>query len=131
MGWLNRLFGQEKPATVQDFNPMSTGTGKTFEELQNPQTESASSPSTEEAIPPERVGLDGKYDQSGLAKRVALAFDQDPNLDDIETVYVLQTGGTVVLEGKAPNQEIINKMVAVAKTVHGATAVETNRVTVG
>jgi len=31
------------------------------------------------------MGLSGEYDQSGLAKRVALAFD-DPQLDDIDTL---------------------------------------------
>lgn len=124
MGWVNRLFGQEQ-AQVE---PTVVSTGKTWAEINNqPETATPSN----EPIPPERVGLHGEYDQSGLAKRVALAFDQDPALDDINTVYVFQTGGTVVLKGKAPSQAIISKMVAVAKTVSGTTAVETNEITVG
>jgi osmotically-inducible protein OsmY len=125
MGWVNRLFGQQEQAQVA---ATAVSTGKTWAEINN-QPEAAT-PSNE-PIAPERVGLHGEYDQSGLAKRVALAFDQDPTLDDINTVYVFQTGGTVVLKGKAPSQAIISKMVAVAKTVSGATAVETNEITVG
>lgn len=120
MGWLQRLFGLEKPQ-----NPQQAVQGTPAAEPQSPAA------TTTESIPPERVGLHGEYDQSGLAKRVALAFDQDPELDDINTLYVAQTGGTVVLKGKVPSQEILNKMVSVARGVNGATAVETNQVTIG
>ena len=120
MGWLKRLFGLEKPK-----NPQQAVQG-TATEPQN----FANSTATE-TIPPERVGLNGEYDQSGLAKRVALAFDQDAELDDINTLYVAQTGSTVVLKGKVPSQQILNKMISVARQVNGATAVETNQVAIG
>ncbi|MFB2882205.1 BON domain-containing protein [Floridanema aerugineum] len=120
MGWLKRLFGLEKPN-----NPQQAVQGTPAE------APNVASSTATESIPPERVGLNGEYDQSGLAKRVALAFDQDPQLDDINTLYVAQTGGTVVLKGKVPSQEILNKMISVARQVNGATAVETNQVTIG
>ena len=120
MGWLKRLFGLEKPQNAQQAiqgevaaAPQNTGATAT------------------QAIPPERVGLNGEYDQSGLAKRVALAFDQDSQLDDINTLYVAQTGSSVVLKGKVPSQDILNKMIQVARSVNGATSVETNQVTIG
>lgn len=121
MSWLQRLFGQEKPNNVQQ---AISG---------QPAPASSSVPTggaNVESIPPERVGLNGEYDQSGLAKRVALAFDEDPDLDDIDTLFVAQTGSTVVLKGKAPKQEILTKMVNVARGVNGATAVETDQVTI-
>ncbi|MBD1905721.1 BON domain-containing protein [Funiculus sociatus GB2-A5] len=122
MGWLKRLFGMEKPQNAQvNATPAPTA--------QAPASAGAASGS--ETIPPERVGLNGEYDQSGLAKRVALAFDQDPSLDDIDTLYVAQTGGTVVLKGKVPSQQILSQMVSVARSVEGATGVETNQVTIG
>ncbi|RUR83354.1 phospholipid-binding protein [Chlorogloeopsis fritschii PCC 6912] len=111
MGWLKRLFGQEKPQQAQ-VNP-------------------SPAQSTTESIPPERMGLNGEYDQSGLAKRVALAFDEDSSLTDIDTLYVAQTGSTVVLKGKVPSQQILSQMVSVAQKVNGATAVDTNQVTIG
>ncbi|MUH01672.1 phospholipid-binding protein [Scytonema sp. UIC 10036] len=120
MGWLKRLFGLEKPQNAQ-VNP----TPQPAE-----QTRSAT-PATTETVPPERVGLNGEYDQSGLAKRVALAFDQDNQLDDIDTLWVAQTGSTVVLKGKVPSQDILQKMVSVASSVNGATNVDTSQVTVG
>jgi osmotically-inducible protein OsmY len=77
------------------------------------------------------VGLNGEYDQSGLAKRVALAFDEDSSLTDVDTLYVAQTGSTVVLKGKVPSQDILQKMVSVARNVQGATDVTTDQVSIG
>ena len=122
MGWLKRLFGLEKPQNAQ-VNPSPT------EAYVPPPAGTA--PSVTESIPPERLGLSGEYDQSGLAKRVALAFDDDSNLDDIDTLYVAQTGSTVVLKGQVPSQEILNQMIAVALQVNGATNVDTDQVTIG
>ncbi len=124
MGWLQRLFGVEKPEDAQ-VNPTPAP------DYSAPPEEQATATDTAESIPPERVGLSGEYDQSGLAKRVALAFDQDSDLADIDTVYVAQTGSVVVLKGQAPSQETLNQMVAVALDVNGATNVETEQVTVG
>ncbi|TAE61907.1 MAG: BON domain-containing protein [Nostocales cyanobacterium] len=110
MGWLQRLFGLEKPENAEV----------------NPTPQSAA-----EAIPPERVGLNGEYDDSGLAKRVALAFDEDSELTDFDRLWVAQLSSTVVLKGEVPNQEILDKMVAKASSVSGATDVNTEQVTVG
>ncbi len=115
MGWLQRIFGKEKPENAE-VNPA-------------PAAEQPADAPAE--IPPERIGLTGEYDQSGLAKRVALAFDQDDTLDDVETLWVAQLGTTVVLKGSVPSQDILNKMVEVANNVNGASAVTTDQVTVG
>lgn len=122
MSWLKRLFGLEKPQNAQ-VNPAPQPVP------QAATTETA--PTATQSIPPERLGLNGEYDQSGLAKRVALAFDQDQQLDDINTLWVAQTGSTVVLKGKVPSQEILNKMISVARSVNGATEVDSNQVTIG
>jgi osmotically-inducible protein OsmY len=108
MGWLQRLFGQEKPADAQ----------------------TAPTPQSND-IPPERVGLTGEYDDSGLAKRVALAFDEDGQLDDVNSLYVAQTGSTVVLKGSIPSQEMLDKAVSIARGVNGASDVLTDQVSVG
>ena len=115
MGWLKRLFGMEKPQTPPSAAPQ----------------QSQPSAAATESIPPERMGLSGEYDQSGLAKRVAAAFDEDPDLDDIDTVYIAQTSTVVVLKGKAPTQQVLNKMVSVAQKVNGATEVNTDQVEIG
>lgn len=111
MGWLQRLFGKEQ-AQAQ------------------PVADNTPAPTPGDTIPPERMGLNGEYDQSGLAKRVAKAFDDDATLDDIETLWVAQTSSTVVLKGKVPDQNSLNKMVSIAKGVDGATSVDTSQVTV-
>ncbi|MDZ8051161.1 MAG: BON domain-containing protein [Aulosira sp. ZfuVER01] len=115
MGWLQRLFGMEKPEDAQV----------------NPEPSFVAEDSGEESIAPERQGLNGEYDQSGLAKRVALAFDEDSQFDDIDSLYVAQTGGTVVLKGSVPSQDILDQMVEIARGVSGATDVQTDQVTVG
>ncbi|HLP87342.1 MAG TPA: phospholipid-binding protein [Nostocaceae cyanobacterium] len=119
MGWLQRLFGLEKSENAQ-VNPTP-----------QPVPSTAAAPTATQTIPPERLGLNGEYDQSGLAKRVALAYDEDPQLDDINTLWVAQTGSTIVLKGKVPSQDLLKKMVSVARTVNGTTAVDTTEVTVG
>ncbi|MCG6136036.1 MAG: BON domain-containing protein [Nostoc sp. LLA-1] len=122
MSWLKRLFGLNKPKNAQ-VNPQPQPV---------PQASTTSTaPAATQSIPPERLGLNGEYDQSGLAKRVALAFDEDPQLDDVSTLWVAQTSSTVVLKGQVPNQTVLNKMISVAGSVHGATNVDTNQVTVG
>lgn len=122
MGWLKRLFGLEKPQNAQ-VNPPAAAQPAT---AQAPATTTGT-----ETISPERVGLNGEYDQSGLAKRVALAYDQDPDLADEERLWVAQTGGTVVLKGQVSDQATLNKMTSVARSVNGCTAVDTSQVQVG
>ena len=126
MGWLKRLFGLEKLENQQTVD--APAYQAPVAEAQSQQAQPAGSTQT---IPPERMGLNGEYDQSGLAKRVAQAFDANPDVADIETVYVAQRGTTVVLKGTVPSQEIVNRLVTIAKGVKGATGVETNQVTVG
>jgi osmotically-inducible protein OsmY len=115
MGWLQRIFGTEKPEGAQV----------------NPEPAPSDSEAGGEAIPPERLGLNGEYDQSGLAKRVSLAFDEDGRFDDLDRLWVAQLGTTVVLKGEAPTQDILDELVEVAKGVSGATDVQTDEVTVG
>jgi osmotically-inducible protein OsmY len=112
MGWLSRMFGGDKAKA--EAAPAGTPAADASAE-----------------IPAERMGLNGEYDQSGLAKRVAQAFDENPALDDIETVWVAQTGSSVVLKGKVPSQDMLNSLVSVASSVNGASGVNTDQVEIG
>ena len=113
MGWLSRMFGVEAPA-------------------QAPQNMAGNAQGVTEAsdVPPERRGLNGEYDQSGLAKRIAQAYDMNPLLADIDTVWVAQHNTGVVLKGTAPSQEKLDKLVQVARTI-GATDVDVSQVQIG
>jgi osmotically-inducible protein OsmY len=114
MGFLQKMFGMEKPANAE-VNP----------------TPAETDPETGSEVAAERMGLNGEYDQSGLAKRVALAFDEDASVTDVETLWVAQTGGSVVLKGSVPSQEILDRMVELASGVSGATDVSVDQVSVG
>jgi hypothetical protein len=114
MGFFKKMFGMEKPENAE-VNPAPTGTD----------------PSTGGEIAPERLGVNGEYDQSGLAKRVALAIDGDASVTDIDTLWVAQTGASVVLKGSVESQEILDKMVELASGVSGASDVNVDQVTIG
>jgi hypothetical protein len=81
-------------------------------------------------IPPERVGLNGEYDHSGLAKRVTLAFSQNFRVEEIRQIRITQRGAVVVLVGQVPSQRLLNELVRVALNVYGAADVEVNGVSV-
>lgn len=76
-------------------------------------------------IPPERMGLNGEYDHSGLAKRVMVAFQENFALEDLQQLSVAQRGRVVILKGTLPNSNLLTQLVAIARNVHGATDVET------
>jgi osmotically-inducible protein OsmY len=136
MGFLKRIFKQDKPAGASTKAGRRPGAKKTA-----PKTTAAAptaaaannapAAAAEDDIPLCKIGLTGEFDESGLAKRVTLAFDEDSQLDDVETLWVAQLSSKVVLKGKVPSQAILDKMVAVAKGVDGATAVDTSQVEVG
>lgn len=119
MGFFKRIFGKDKPANASP--KIKRGIAKA----------AANNTDKSDDVPDYKVGLDGNFDESGLAKRVALAFDEDSQLESIETLWVAQTSATVVLKGTVPSQAILDKMVSVAKGVEGTDAVDTKQVEVG
>ncbi|KAM3107611.1 hypothetical protein [Phormidesmis sp. 146-33] len=81
-------------------------------------------------IPPERVGVDGEYDHSGLAKRVSLAFCEQFEAKDLDRLQVTQRGRVVVLIGRVFDQQTLTQLVDVALEVYGTATVETQGVKV-
>ncbi len=71
-----------------------------------------------------KVGLDGQFDESGLAKRVAKALD-DANVSDAVGLWVAQTGSTVVLKYNPDAESVLERAKQIAMAVDGATAVTT------
>lgn len=78
----------------------------------------------ENSIPPEKVGLDGSFDESGLAKRVAKALD-DAGISDSVGLWVAQTGNTVVLKYNPDAESVLAQAEQVAQGVEGAGSVNT------
>jgi osmotically-inducible protein OsmY len=112
MGWFDRLFPHHDaaPSAPAEAAP----------------AEGATATATA-AVPIERQGPDGTYDQSGLAKRVVKAFD-DQGVEDAPHLYVSQHDTTVVFKGNVHSQEIIDQLVSIAKGVAGTTNVDTTEV---
>ncbi|HEY9738018.1 MAG TPA: phospholipid-binding protein [Trichocoleus sp.] len=105
MGFLGKLFGRKEEEKA----------------AQAPRV-AVQSVATQKSIPPEKVGIDGEFDESGLAKRVAKAFD-DANISDDVGLWVAQTGSTVVLKYNPDAQGVLERAKQIAQGVDGATAV--------
>lgn len=82
-------------------------------------------------IPPERMGLQGEYDHQGLAKRVALAFQQQFTATEIGGLRVTQRGAVVVLSGQIPQQKLLVRLINIAMATAGTADVEVNGTSVG
>lgn len=107
MGFLSKLFGKKEEEKAKAAPRVQVATA-----------------AKEKSIPPEKVGLDGEFDESGLAKRVAKALD-DANISDNVGLWVAQEGGTVVLKYNKDAESILSRAEQVARGVEGATAVQT------
>lgn len=109
MGFLSKLFGkkeEEKAAATPRVAVQSVAQQK--------------------SIPPEKVGLDGEFDESGLAKRVAKALD-DANVSDTVGLWVAQQGSTVVLKYNPDAESILEQAKQIASRVEGAASVTAQR----
>lgn len=82
-----------------------------------------------QTIPPERIGLNGEYDHSGLAKRVIAALGQEFS-DQLNNLRITQRGKVVIFIGKLPSQHLLKRMVHVAMQENGAADVETHGVSI-
>lgn len=107
MGFLSKLFGKKEEEKAAASGNVSVA-----------------SAAANNSIPPEKVGLDGSFDESGLAKRVAKALD-DAGISDDVGLWVAQTGSTVVLKYNPDAEGVLAQAKQVAQGVDGATAVNT------
>ncbi|MGP6156898.1 MAG: BON domain-containing protein [Vulcanimicrobiaceae bacterium] len=114
MGWLARLFPHHDAAPAAEA-PAEAAVAATT--------------ATATEVPAERRGLNGEYDQSGLAKRIAAAFDS-AGVEDAPHLYVAQTGATVVVTGHVKTQEILDHLEEIAKGIDGAQGVDSDKVTI-
>ncbi len=81
-------------------------------------------------IPPERVGLNGEYDHSGLANRVMLTFREQFEASEIAQLSVLQRGRVIILLGQISSWQLLTRLVSIASAIYGTSTVETNGLTV-
>ncbi|HEY9768239.1 MAG TPA: phospholipid-binding protein [Coleofasciculaceae cyanobacterium] len=107
MGFLGKLFGRKEEDKAKNSGKVAVAAA-----------------AKDNGIPREKVGLDGKFDESGLAKRVALALDE-ANISDSVGLWVAQRGSTVVLKYNPDAESVLSKAEQVAKGVDGADAVQT------
>jgi DNA-binding NarL/FixJ family response regulator len=81
-------------------------------------------------IPSERVGLYGEFNLSGIAQRVARAFEQDPILEDVSSIYVAQEDDAIILTGTVPDANLLRRMENIALQVTGVARVYSSQVAI-
>lgn len=77
-------------------------------------------------VPPERMGLNGEYDHSGLAKRVLQALKDRLPGKELQGLRVMQRGKVVLLLGSVASVEVLRQCVSIAQRIEGAIDVETH-----
>lgn len=130
MSWLKRLFGEDSEHQVEQTRSSTVADAQMGPGLtgQYDWTLRENAGMHEPPIPPENMGLVGEFDEQGLAKRVAAAFDQVPTLQSIETVEITQEGCTVILSGSISEPPLLDRMIKEASKVDGTKAVNTDRI---
>ena len=81
-------------------------------------------------IPPERVGVNGEYDHSGLANRVMLTLRDQFEAIEIAQLSVLQRGRVIIFLGQIYDWRLLARLVGVASAVYGTSTVEANGLTI-
>ena len=83
------------------------------------------------SIPVARIGLNGEYDPSGLAKRVSRAFSKDLMLEGrVDNIYVAQNNNKIIIKGSISNQASLRRLVTVANNIRGVLEVDVSQVEV-
>ncbi len=82
-------------------------------------------------IPKERIGIDGRYTESGLATRITQSLREDEillALDYDNSVYVAQTGSKIVLKGTVPDKYTFERVVNIARATKGVKEVDAEQI---
>ncbi|BAU65355.1 hypothetical protein STA3757_27370 [Stanieria sp. NIES-3757] len=108
--------------------PTLISCGKTESTSEHKTINATDNTTTEIAL--ERLGINGEYDQSGLAKRVLAALEDIPQFKKSARVYVAQNGNTIIFKGTVPNRAFLTRLIAVAEDVKGVKKVNSEQVSV-
>lgn len=88
-------------------------------------------PAQIETYPAAFLGPEGQYDEQGLAKRISLELNQDPELAPLLTsLDIEQNDSQILIKGEVPSQDVLNRIVDVAEQEQGLEAIDVQQVTV-
>jgi hypothetical protein len=127
MSWLQRAFVEQSGSSAQQSKEQQIPPGLEADYDQEIREEAGM---RMPPPPPECMGLQGEYDASGLAKRVAVALEQDPVASEIEGLRLIQSGDVIIFEGKVNSQIELEHIIDLARHIDGTKNVEAERVQV-
>ncbi|MBD2101412.1 BON domain-containing protein [Leptolyngbya sp. FACHB-261] len=133
MSWLQRVLGPEQDVSLDGGKGSESdkggqmGPGLTGQYDMNLREKAGMH---QPPPPPEFMGVEGEYDPVGLAKRVAVVLDQDPEIQEISELEILQNGSTILFKGSAPDAATLERIHKAACKVDGTRVVDTSQVNV-
>ncbi|HHP7244009.1 MAG TPA: BON domain-containing protein [Elainellaceae cyanobacterium] len=126
MSWLERISVQSVESNgegITSYQRMKPGlTGQYNYELR--EKAGLHTPPT----PPECMGVEGEFDPAGLVKRVAIALDESPAVDDISSLELIQLGSAIVLKGRVSDSSVLTNITELVSQVDGTEVIDTNQV---
>lgn len=137
MSWLQRVFSLMNSSSLQPEIAVNGSYVASLTTSLSSQSNSASpfsriSPRKLDtpSVPLEYRGINGEYDPQGLAKRIAQAFDQHPQVQQIKTLCIIQHGSKISLLGKVVDDAQLQQVIDVAKQVDGIQEIDVQQVVV-
>jgi hypothetical protein len=131
MSWLERVFSMMSNSGLQPEMAMASYAATPSFVTKADRASQRRTSTVLPALPLEYTGIHGEYDPQGLAKRVAQAFDQHPQMQRIETLCIIQHGSKISLLGKVTDKAQLQQVVELAKQVEGTKEVDVQQVAVG
>ncbi|MDJ0648243.1 MAG: BON domain-containing protein [Xenococcaceae cyanobacterium MO_188.B19] len=82
-------------------------------------------------IPKERIGIDGRYTESGLATRISKSLREDEiliALDYDNNVHIAQSGRKIILKGTVTDKYTLERVVNIARAEKGVKEVNAEQI---
>ncbi len=82
-------------------------------------------------IPKERIGVDGRYTESGLATRISKSLREDEILIALNydnNIHVAQNGQKIILKGTVTDKYTLERVVNIARAEKGVKEVDAEQI---
>ncbi len=121
---LTACGGGNKGASNSGSNSNSTQLTKNTTIDRNSGESTEVSTNSRTSIPSFKLGANGEYDESALAKKVLAAIKGNPEFGSTPGLYVAQLQDNIVLKSCTSNKPMIKKVVALGESIPNVASVD-------
>ena len=118
---LTACGGSKKGASKTDLAKLAKNTTSVANKAKNQFDVSTNS---KKSIPSFKLGANGQYDESALAKKVLAEIQGNPQFGSTSGLYVAQLQDNIVLKSCVSNKPMIKKVVDLGKSVPNVSSVD-------